>query len=308
MMCMKKKDKIIFALLYLIALISYGFILFDQYELSKVKIEDLEEVNIIFDEYVKGKNDNYHIKAKDGKVYGIESIVDKDEDLYNSLKENDEVRILYLDKGNKYYDYMTIEMYVNGNCVVSVDDYHEDYSDHMIVSIIALIGIFGGIPLFIFVIYKVGIKKIDNISIKKKIDYNKEEVIKRKEELKELIKYENGKYYADFDNEFNDDISIDILQDILFEELENEELRIIFDSNYGDEFLYCAFKYNNKLMFNIAYVDKEGVLFIDDFMLMWTNKDYSEFSLEEKELFEREFQKYGESINREAKVIKEDEE
>ena len=61
-------------------------------------------------------------------------------------------------------------------------------------------------------------------------------------------------------------------------------------------------------MFNIAYVDKEGVLFIDDFMLMWTNKDYSEFSLEEKELFEREFKKYGESINREAKVIKEDEE
>ena len=50
------------------------------------------------------------------------------------LKENDEVRILYLDKGNQYYDYMTIEMYVNGNCVVSVDDYHEDYSDHMIIS------------------------------------------------------------------------------------------------------------------------------------------------------------------------------
>lgn len=153
---MKDKDIVLRIILLLFLIIGmYSFILIKQYEYVKIKKEDLEYIKIDFDYFTEGPNSKYKkryiVYSIDGKKYGFGSIVGYNQELIEKIQKGSEVEIYYRNTKEKYYKYEIIEMYYNNESIITIQDYYEDYSKHIKISIIILIGlIIFIVPLIIY--------------------------------------------------------------------------------------------------------------------------------------------------------------
>jgi len=301
---MSRKDKIIFIILITFVLGTLIFGIIKNTEYIKLTKEDLIYVQEQFDylEEIKKSNsvDKLIIHTKTNEEYGFESNITIDEDLFNSIKENDVLDIYYYQSNKKYMQKEIIELYYNGEPIFTLDNYHQDYKRMNITIMIA----FASLGLFVL-IFGIVLNNINKIFIDKpiKINYDSKKNLEVYEDFKNRIKYDGYIYTADFDRCFEDSMNIYVLCKLLNDTLEDKEIRIIYDEHAKDEVGYFVFKLNNKIIFSIIFITKDNKYEIDDISISWSYPDYSELTKEEKNIFNNQLEYYCSLNDIEINVI-----
>jgi len=298
----EKKDRIKMLIMVFVLVILFVPLLFKQYEYTTITKDDLSSVKINFDYFREGPNSKTKkrniVYSLDGVSFGFESIVDINEDILNKIQKGSEVEIYYRDTKDSYYDYEIIEMYYNNDAIVTLNDYHNDYSEHIKISIIVFIGLIGFLMSLIFILPNLLNKLYNKKNKIEQIDFESKNAIKKYNEFKEAIIYNDEMYLADFTNYFDGgDFDIQILCKYLDDEMDDQEIRLIYDDTNPDEIVYLVFKYNGKIMLEIVFIDNEGNIEIDDDFIDWTFPEYVEFSKLEKEIFNQNIELYSRTYN-----------
>ena len=301
---MSRKDKIIFIILIAFVLGTLIFGIIKNTEYIKLTKEDLIYVQEQFDyleELKKSKStDKFIIHTKTSGEYGFESNITIDEDLFNSIKENDVLDIYYYQSNKKYMQKEIIELYYNGEPIFTLDNYHQDYKRMNITFMI----VFASLVLFALILGIV-LNNINKIFIDKplKINYDSKKNLEVYEDFKNRIKYDGYIYTADFDKCFDEPNNIYVLCKLLNDTLEDKEIKIIYDEHAKDEVGYFVFKLNNKIIFSIIFITKDNKYVIDDISISWSYPDYSELTKEEKNIFNNQLEYYCSLNDIEINVI-----
>lgn len=290
---MIKKEKIGIIIVFVVVLGALILALYKNTEYIKLTKEDLIYVQEQFDyleEIKKSKSaDKLIIHTKTNEEYGFEAKITINEDLFNSIKENDVLDIYYYQSNKKYMEKEIIELYYNGEPIFTLDNYHQDYKRMNITIMIVFIclGLFG-------VILGIVLNRMNTSFIDKpiKINYDSKKNLEVYEDFKNRIKYDGYIYTADFDKCFDEPNNIYVLCKLLNDTLEDKEIRIIYDEHAKDEVGYFVFKLNNKIIFSIIFITKDNKYEIDDISISWSYPDYSELTKEEKNIFNNQLEYY----------------
>lgn len=282
---MTKKEVFKNLLMLGIVIIIFSLIVLRFYNYTKIKKEDLNYQKITFDYFQEGPNskskNRYIIFDTKGIGYGFGSIIDVDYDKIYSINKNSKVEVYLREVNDKYYQFEIIELYVDSKPIITIDDYHEDYTNHIRIAIIIFSILLLVLISMIFFFPKI-IDKIAEKKIKKDIDYNSSYAIKKYEEFQNEIYYNQNKYIAGFDECFDKPEDIYILCKVMADNMLDGEIRLIYEKNNVEETINFFFKYNNQICFELVFQEKDGLIRIEEDMIMWTYPIYKELTKNEK--------------------------
>lgn len=282
---MTKKEVFIKLLMLGIVIIIFSLIVLRFYNYTKIKKEDLNYQEITFDYFQEGPNskskNRYIIFDTNGTGYGFGSIIDVDYDKIYSIDKNTKVKVYVREVNDKYYQFEIIELYVGSKSIITIDDYHEDYTNHIKITII-IFSIFLLVLIFMILFFPKIIDKIAEKEIKKDIDFNSSYAIKKYEAFQNKIYYDQNKYIADFEECFDKPEDIHILCKVMDDNMFDGEIRLIYEKNNVEETINFFFKYNNKICFELVFQEKDGLIRIEENMIMWTYPIYKELTKNEK--------------------------
>jgi hypothetical protein len=298
----RKKDNIKRIIWLGLIIIAFGFILGEQYKFTQISKGDLSYVEMTFDHFEEGPNSKSKkrniIYSAEGVAFGFGSIVDVNKQLLYGLNKGSKVDIYYIKANDSYYRFEIIEMYYNDRAIMTVDDYHEDYADQLKLSVLVIIGFILFISFFTFVFPKLFNKVYDRIYDKKygleKIDFTSKKAKAKYKAFAEAISFDGKRHHADFTNSFDEgNFDIQVLCKYLYDEMDSQEIRLIYEDTAIDEIAYLAFKYNGKILFEAAFIDKEGKMEIDELLIAWTYPEYSEFNEFERKMFYQSIERFS---------------
>jgi hypothetical protein len=300
---MKRKKGLIKMLIMLVFMVIYfGSILMKQYEYTRVSKDDLSYAEITYGHYAEGPNsknkERHIIYSAEGVAYGFGSIVDVNEALLSQIDRGSKVEIYYLPADDSYYSFEIIEMYYKDEAIMTVNDYHEDYSAHLKLSLLIIIGFILFLSFFMFIFPRLLNKALNKKYGLEKIDFESEKAKAKYKDFKEAIRFDGKGYYADLTNSFDEgNFDIQVLCKFLYDEMDSQEIRLIYEDTAVDEIAYLAFKYNGKVMFEAVFRNKEGNMEIDENLVSWSYPAFSEFNQFEKKMYDQSVAKYSQMHN-----------
>ncbi len=260
--------------------------IFKFYDYTKIEKEDLNYQEITFDYFQEGPNSKnkhrYIIFDTKGIGYGIGSIIDVDYDKIYSIEKNTKVEVYVIEANDKYYQWEIIELYVGNEAIITIDDYHEDYTNHMKLTII-VISIFLAVIISLMIFLPKIIDKISEKKLKKDIDYNSSYAIKKYDEFQKRIYYDQNKYVADFEECLDKPEDIYYLCKVMADNMLDGEIRLIYEKNSEEGIINFFYKYNNQVCFDFILEEEKGIIKIYEELLMWSYPKYKDLTKEEIE-------------------------
>jgi hypothetical protein len=293
-----KKDIIKKIIMLIVSIMIFVFLLNNQYGYTQISKDDLSYAEITYDHYQDGPNSRHKsrriIYSTDGVAYGFGTIVDVNEELLSQIGKGQEVSIYYRNYNDSYYDYEIIEMYYHDTAIMTVEDYHEDYSKQVILSFSLCIGLIIIEVFFAFFFPKLMEKSRNKKSGKNKVDFESPKAMAQYNGYKEMIKNDGNTYNAGLAECFEKkDFDIQILYKYFYDEMESQEIRLIYEDAAVDEIAYLTYKYNGKILFEAAFINKEGKMEIDELLIAWTYPEYSEFNEFERKMFYQSIERFS---------------
>lgn len=271
-------------LILMCSLVILSFI-FDIIKSSKYLIlskEDLLIENLSVQEVIVKSRSSEILFVENNNRYYIENKVGFDDELLASLESNDEVMVYIVESSYKEYDYEIIEMYYQDQAIVTIDNYYNQYklSTIIYISIIAILSLLMVIYIFLSKrSSKVNIKPItvdlDNPDTKKRYDLLKNSFyIKNKKHTSDVLTYLDGE--------------VDLLYVVVFDLLNNGELRLVNDECCEDDSMaFLLYKNHDKLLFEYISKNNNGLYELSLDYYSWTYPIYEELNDKEKDEYKR---------------------
>ena len=247
------------------------------------------------------RDDDVVIASTEEEFYYIGSIVDYDEAKVTNLKKFDVIKVSYRESKVKRYDYEIITLNINNDIILSKDIYRISYINNinqgaLIIGIVSVTYII--LMSIIFVVIFVVINKGLDKPIEKEIDYNSPKAIEKYEYFSKIISNDNNKYSADLNSEFENEENAKILCKYMYDNLEESQIRAVFDSSSDDEMIYLFYKVKEKLLFSTALRNQiTNEYMIEEFMLLWYYPKYDSLTSSEEKKFLKLLEEYEKNIN-----------
>ena len=248
---MKLKDKIGFAVMYILLIVVFTFIIINRYKFANIEEDDLTFITEVFSNSKNTKN-NYDIFCESGNKYSISKILADDEHL-QMLEKGDLLKLGI--SGND-----VLVLISDGKTIISIDDCNQRYAKSFKTLIILFPSVVVGLILL-----SVGItllfKKIedDNITGKYKSNSNKNnETIDEKvyKIIQESIYEKNGYLRCNILEQIETDELVYTLYKAMTDYLNDRELVLLIeDGCLNDEMAMVFYKDGNKLYFNTIFRD-----------------------------------------------------
>lgn len=285
----KNKDLFKTIILIVIMVLCFVFIFLEKYEYITLTKADLSYAKVTFDYFKEAPNSKNTsrniIYSIEGDTFGFETIINVDKELLKKIPKGADIEIYYRKSKNDYYDFEIIELYFNNNPIITLSDYHEDYTKNLKMSIL----IISGYTVF-FIMLIVFLAKIIKRVPDKKLQINNDQLLK----IKKAIKYRGGKFFINMEEVYEDGkVELLLLYKYFYDDMMNQEFRLIFDEIAYDEIVYVIFKYDNKLMWLIGFIDREGRIIIDDELVFWEFPSFSQFTDDEKKFLRQVIDNYS---------------
>ena len=243
------------------------------------------------------RDDDVVIASTDEEFYYIGSIVDYDEAKVTNLKKFDVIKVSYRESKVKRYDYEIITLNINNDIILSKDIYRTSYINNINQGAL-IIGIVSVTYIILMSILFLVINKGLGGSGEKEIDYNSPKAIEKYEYFSKIISNDNNKYSADFNSEFENEENAKILCKYMYDNLEESQIRAVFDSSSDDEMIYLFYKVKEKLLFSTALRNQiTNEYMIEEFMLLWYYPKYDSLTSSEEKKFLKLLEEYEKNIN-----------
>lgn len=291
---MKRNDNIIYIVLCVLEVLLFAFVISNQYKYTKIEYSELQIVNEEFLSYTKSKS-FYKIKCESGNEYIISYIFADDEHV-NALKEGDTL-ILGID------DNTIVELGVNGNKVLTIEDCHKAYKQHIKTTLIILpmFILLTCIPIFLpFILKTVRNKK----EIKHKIRIS--EIVNQElyEKIQNSIYKENGTLRCNILEQLSDDEVVYTFYKAMIDYLNNQEFILMIDDGCLDDGLALAFyKDDDKLYFEQIFKDESEPFEVLN-VLNWYYPFNASVTKEEQKSFSKALNEYALYNDGLVKIVK----
>ena len=301
-----KKENIALIILYIFIAMAFAISIYKNNKYIKLTTEDLSFAQIEYSHYEKRtyrrKSEKYLIYSTNGLKFGIDGIVDVDEEKLANIEKHELLHIYYIDSEKKLFEKEVIEIYIDDEAILSLDTYKSSYRENTIINICLCAGF--GVLLFVAAIINNKYTKYTKESVKK-INFDSFKNKKAYEEFKSRIKYDSytNIYTVNFNNCFTKDKDLLILCKLFADELKNQELRIFFEEEAPSEIAYFAFKLNNKIYFDFIYKDENEKYILEYYRILWTYPISNVFSKSERKTFEKQLE-YVSALNSIEVIIK----
>ncbi|MBQ9715441.1 MAG: hypothetical protein IJV77_03410 [Clostridia bacterium] len=292
---MKAKTKLKFSstlVLFAFVVLFYGMMMYDQYQYTQIQIDDLTQKQEVFSSFKNSQKSKYKIVCQDGDEYIITKIL-MDEDVLNSLKEGDNLLLSVKDDE-------IIQLCINGQMIISLDDCHEIYSNHVKTSgwiAGGFLVLFVGVGLVFKIIDKVGTKKLQasyNNAMQQTEGNVRDFVVDvdiYRSTKQSMVKTKGG-YYCDFltlVNSGNVTKGESVLKGVM-DYICDDQFVLVFDRDEKN-MAFAFYKKGEKLFFDTLFKD-EGQPFKISSTLFWFFPYNARVEQEEQIAFSRALEYY----------------